>query len=246
MNAQQTLAHLDQVADIATLLEKDSYSSIVCPELKFKFMGEKLSNEFGLKNHSVIDKNLIDIETPLKHLSKHYRQISESIMSDPKNITREYITIIPIQKEMSVFHTKVNPILIENKKIGLYAKTQKVNATRIFQLLKKLNSITNDKAKIIPINDISKNIKLTDREEFILFMIALGKYDKEIAYLLQLVSGVGLTRDAITKIVVRNLYQKFDVVTRSELIMKAHNEGFLDSLPNLLNTENLLKIANFI
>lgn len=246
MNVQQSTSCLNQVINSANLLEKDSYSTILCPEFKFKFIGEKICNELGIKDYSVIDKTLIEIETPLSHLNKHYRHISESVMSDPKNKTREYITIIPMQKEMSVFHSKVNPLIMENKKVGLYVKTNKVNAIGVLPLLRKLNSLTNDKAKMISINNESKTIQLTDREEFILFMIALGKYDKEIAYFLQLVSGVELTRDAITKIVVRNLYQKFDAVTRSELIIKAHSEGFLDSLPKLLTLENSLKIAKYL
>lgn len=244
MNTQQN--HLNQIVSSASLLEKDSYSIICCPEFKFKFIGEKLCSGLEIDKQAVLEQSLEQIDSPISHLNNHYRQISEKVITDSKNRAREYITIIPAAKKMTVFHSKVSPIILEQEKIGLYVKTNKVNAIGIFPLLKRLNTLTDNKAKMIHINKGLEAVKLTEREEFILFMIALGKYDKEISYFLQIVSGVKLTRDAITKIVVRNLYQKFDVVTRSELIIRAHSEGFLERLPELLTPENSLKIAKFL
>ncbi len=244
MNTQQN--NLNQIVNSVSLLEKDSYSIICCPEFKFKFIGEGFCNGLGVDKTDFLEKSLGQIDSPLSHLNSHYRHISEKVITDSNNKAKEYMTIIPSAQDMAVFHSKVSPIILEQEKIGLYVKTNKVNAIGILPLLKRLNTLTNNQAKLMIINKELDSVQLTEREEFILFMIALGKYDKEIAYFLQLISGVELTRDAITKIVVRNLYQKFDAVTRSELIIRAHSEGFLECFPKLLTPENSLKLAKFL
>ncbi len=246
MNTEQNMLTLTQIVNTASLLEKDSYSTICCPEFKLKFVGERLCNDLGSKEHQLLEKRLIEIDSPISHLNNTYRQISEKVFSDPNNKSREFLTLLPSTQNITVYYSKVSPILQHKKKIGLYVKTNKVNAIEILPLLKKLNTLTNNKARLILINESSDNFQLTEREEFILFMIALGKYDKEIAYFLHLITEVELTRDAITKIVVRNLYQKFDAVTRSELITKAHSGGLLNNLPKLLTHENIFKIIKFL
>ncbi len=237
---------LSQIVSATSILEKNSYSVICSPELKFKFIGKQFCDFLCIKEQDVLNKDLSQLNTSLSHLNKTYRQISEKVLLDKKNKSQEYITVVPVNQELEVFHSKVNPIIFEQAKIGLYIKTTKVNAIEMLSLLKRLNSITNNKARVILINQAVHKVQLTDREEFILFMIALGKYDKEIAYFLSLINGIELTRDAITKIVVRNLYQKFDATTRSELVIHAHNEGFLEKLPKLLTMESSLKIAKFL
>lgn len=244
MNLQQN--QLEKVISSASLLEKNSYAIICNQEFKLQFVGQQLCDSIGLPESKILGKSLAQIETPLSHLSHKYREISEKVLNDSSNQAREYLTLIPSAQDISVFHTQVNPLLLDQHKIGLYLKTSKVNAIGILPLLKRLKELSSGKAKMITINQTSESIQLTEREEFILFMIALGKYDKEISYFLELTGGIKLTRDAITKIVVRNLYQKFGVVTRSELIIQAHTKGFLDNLPSLLTPENCLKIAKFL
>lgn len=48
MNVQQASTYLNQRVNSANLLEKDPYSIILCPEFKFKLIGDKFCNGIEL------------------------------------------------------------------------------------------------------------------------------------------------------------------------------------------------------
>ncbi len=243
MNAKYS--YLTQVAKSASLLDKDRYSAICCPDFRFKFVGVSLCKQMGGRSEDILDKRLDEIDSPLNHLYLRYREVSEEILNGYGRKEIEYVTVVPQENEMSFFQSKVSPIVYDEKKVGLYIKTEKVNPVKVISLLKTMPIVRDGRAQMIVVNN-DENVLLSEREEFILFMMLLGKFDKEIAHFLSIVSEIELTKTAITKIITRNLYQKFNVASRSELIMRAVSDGFLDKFPKLLTPPKLLKVSQFL
>ncbi len=240
---------LEQMIQYVSLTEQNSYSTVCSPDLKFQFVGNKFCQQMGYDSQEILNKNLLELDSPIRHLCNHYKKLNEKVLdSATANATREYFSIVPQGDTTLVIHHRAFPVIDiqSNQKIGLFIKANEVNAVKIITLIKHLDTLNDNKAVIINFSNNQNKVSLTEREEFILFLLALGKYDKEIAYLLHMATGVELTKDAITKIVTRSLFQKFNVVTRSELTLIAHEAGYTKKLPKLITNQNMLNIAAFI
>ena len=232
--------NLDQIVACIKMTDSGSLNQICDAQFKFRFMGEGLSNKFEYTAKEVIGKNLSEIESPVQHLSMKYRNIHQNIITNGVNEV-SYLTVIP-ELDYTIIHNSVTPLIENNTLIGIYIKAHQVNSLSSFISIKKvLNNSTGSSAKIIKIVNQRYHSQLTEREELILYLIILGKFDKEIADILSKIYRVNLSRDAIAKCVSRRLYQEFDVVNRSELIIAAYEQGIAETIPKLiLQNHNIL------
>lgn len=74
-------------------------------------------------------------------------------------------------------------------------------------------------------------------------MIVIGKVDKEISEILQLV-GVFLSRAGISKFITRKLFPKVDADSRNKLISQVFYLGLINRVPKLiLNNQQLFKVT---
>lgn len=235
---------LESFSHAVSIIDNNSYSTVCCPEFKFSFAGKLLCEQLGYSEPELLGKVLREFDSPVQHLCDQYRKLHNDVLDHPQPISKECLSIVPVSDDTLILHHKFSPIIVAGQKIGVYQKTTKINAIGAVSLIKKFGELGNRKAKLINISNRQSPPELNDREEFILFLITLGKYDKEIAYYLKLATGVELSRDAITKIVTRNLYPKFNVVTRSDLILAAYNTGFTENLPKLMRTTAILNAVS--
>ena len=85
-------------------------------------------------------------------------------------------------------------------------------------------------------------MKLSRREEQILYLLSLNKSTKDIANILGIIDGKELSYKTILSIINKKLYVKFEVFSVSELISKARSAGLIPFFPqSFVNYEHLIK-----
>lgn len=228
--------HIEQIIEIIKFVqstEKDVSYQICDNRFCFGFVGEKLANQFGYTTEEILGKHLCELDTPVKHLSPEYLKIHTSLPLQPQ-ASINYLTIIPELNHM-IIQNQVTPIINNNSFAGLYIKSSEINSLQSFLPLKEvLGNCVNKAARIIRLTKHPSHKNLTEKEELVLYLIVLGKFDKEIAEILSKIYQSGISRDAITKCVTRRLYAEFDVVNRSELIIEAYKAEIWNHIPKLL------------
>lgn len=235
-------SHLDHVINFLAQNESNSYHQVCDQNLRFRYAGDKVKNLLGQSPSKFMGRNLFEFDSPVQHLSAEFLQLHSGLL-ESKNTKVEYLIYVRTQTGVQLMHNQVNPIIVENKVHGLYIKSQEANPFLNLALLKSgLKQEMN--REIIKINHKLFQHELDIREEFILFMVMLGKLDKQIAGVLNNLYGTTLTAKAITQIVIRKLYPKFNVHSRSDLVTTAYLHGFMQTMPQLLiqNPQMLLEI----
>ena len=81
--------------------------------------------------------------------------------------------------------------------------------------------------KYIPPGNSSNAIRLSPREREILYYLSYNKSAKEIANILSILEKKAISHLTIHSIINKQLYVKFDVMSISELIEKAHSYGII-------------------
>lgn len=82
-------------------------------------------------------------------------------------------------------------------------------------------TLLNDKAGLTVNYDENETIKLTKREYEVLYLLSIGKSTKEIASFISKLEGKKLSHATIDVIINKQLYPKFQVFNRGQLIEKA-------------------------
>ena len=186
----------------------------------------------------IIGKVLSEIPSPIQYLAAKYRAIHIKLLEH--NNSTEYINLIEQGENILVIRNKVHVIVKHNLPIGLFIKAEEIKPFNDFSLGYRAlrSSIGNLKLEqniIYPHNHLNNyKIKLSSREELILFLITIGKQEKEIANILSIIYNELITREAISKLISRNLYTKLNVWNRSNLIEKSLELNILKQFPLLL------------
>ena len=227
------------IQEIVTFLntyEQDSAIHVCDNEFKFRFVGAKLLRSFGLTNENILGKKLHEINLPLANLSRHYARIHLPLLKGTA-ATIEYVTIVP--KYALILHNIVTPIMSNGNRVGLYIKSEKISAvSHRGMFYHKLwiqrgtsnNFISPAHVKVGTINS------LTDNDTIIICALMLGMAEKEVAAALSLLSGTQWSRAGISKVILRSIYPKLKVNSRSHLIMKGFESGILERIaPKLLS-----------
>ena len=173
------------------------------------------------------------------------------MLHDPLILLKEkeahYITYSNYKNKLYIIENKVKPIIANGKVLGIFIDSNsthelsKVDFNIISSL--KNNKIINLKTQKNSSSDI--NIKFI--EDIITFLLVIGFPDKEIANILCQV-GKCISHHAISKIITRNLFSKFNVTSRVQLIKKLYSLGFHKSLPQCLihNVDALQVISSVL
>jgi DNA-binding CsgD family transcriptional regulator len=102
--------------------------------------------------------------------------------------------------------------------------------------LNKLNNCKKSKKQIVyTIGQLHHHKNLSDRQLECLFLLMRGKTSKQIAAILELSPRTIETH-------IEDIKEKFNCQSKSELIEKAINEGFMHVIPESFIAKNLLLI----
>ncbi len=165
---------LESFSNTLSIIDNNSYSTVCCPEFKFRFVGNLLCEQLGYSEPELLGKPLREFDSPVQHLCDQYRKLHNDVLDHSQPISKEYISIVPMSSDTLILHHKLSPIIVDSQTIGVYQKTTKVNAIGVISLIKKFGELGNIKAKLINASSREDKPEFNDREEFILFLITLG------------------------------------------------------------------------
>ncbi len=218
--------------------EANSLNQLCDKDFHFHFIGGGVTKSLGIEHKHAIGKQLRDVSSPLENLTENLAKIHLKLLSSKQNST-EYLVLLPCATETKLIFNHVQKIYTDNEVSGIYIKSQISDYFLLHDMLKNLpEGLNHRQANIINLqNTCSANqVKLNDREALILFLIIIGKPDKQIADVVSQATSTPISKSGITQLVIRNLYSKFNVYSRTDLIAKAHADGYLRIIPNLLMT----------
>lgn len=133
---------------------------------------------------------------------------------------------------------EVEQLRIENENYKTEKKTQEKFLTFIGDISSLIQQYKMDIVnKTMGIKEISKNsifnsIKLTKREEEIIYFLAMGKSPKEISIILTKIYNKTIGTSTINSMINKRLYPKLDVHNISDLIEKATYLKLIPFIPN--------------
>lgn len=196
---------------------------IYCNDLFLKYAGAKLINQ-------VLGKK--DTDFPWGKYADYYRKHELDALSG-----KIYSAIHPAKdglgREILIFNTKASRYDKEKKIVGIVGHVIEIVNPKMLQLnhlLKQTDIIQTEQKYIVGENP--EGIKLTGREEEILFYLLRGKSAKMIAKIL------GISPRTV-EVHIDHLRFKFNCKTKNELFAKAVEQGYFNIIPGSLFTVKL-------
>jgi hypothetical protein len=202
---------------------------------------------------SPIGRRVRDIEVPHAVYVEELKYITATIINT--RTSSKYVLAWVKDSKVFLREHYASPIINDanDEVVGMYVEI------RMFEPCETMNayfSILNNKLhKKLPVptaDTINKTkIKLTSREYEVLFLVVLGKSQKEIADILSKVHEKDVKANSIASIISKQIYPKFEVHNLPNLVEEAIRLNMIDSFPQglmkslgLLNVEFEDQIAN--
>ncbi len=225
------LLTLDLIVKSTNVLLKDTYHQICDKHLNFLFVGDQFASLCSIDQKSFINNNLKDLECDLQSVADKYNFLNGCIING-KRKTVNYLLTFQKENQLYILKNYVTPIIIDNVIQGVFIQTDILNIMTNLGL-DLLFKAANQQILVHDLNllRLKSNKELNDIEEFILFLISIGKTDKEITSALNTI-GQNLSTPALSKFITRKIYPKMMVHSRNQLVNKVFKEGF--SYPKLL------------
>lgn len=223
--------YLEQIVNNVEPILQNTYHQICDTQFRFCYVGEGFANLLGMSTENIIHKKLSEIDCLIQQHSPTYRKLNFPVINN--KLKAHYATIIYLGQDLCIFQNSVRPILSTTGVEGILIETTCTKNQLTNFGLDVLSVIT--KQHVIIYDYIQETIKanLNELEELLLFLIAIGKTDKEITNILKFIR-IYVSSHALSKIITRKLYPKLEVDSRSELINKIFREGLHNNLPRLL------------
>lgn len=176
-----------------------------------------------------------DLDFPWQEYAKVYRMHELDAING-----NTYSTIIPLKsnKDFMLFmHTKSPRLDHNNKIIGIYCHAVEILNADTAELIHTLSNYSPRKLQSYSFERNNVAIKLSTRQTETLFYLLRGKQTKAIAKIMDLSVRT-------VEYYISNIKIKFNCHTKSELIDRATELGFLEQIPNRLSARELLRSIN--
>ncbi len=220
---------LKSIVETFKITHTDSMVQICDTSFRFLFVGNKFAELLGLDPEVIVGKNLSEINCILQPLAANYKELNMPAMSGIGVVN--YYTYGIVNQQFRIAHNLVRPIKIENRTIGIIIETQLLVNPLDFGL-KYLDTICDKELRIQSVSPNNLPNVLNVEEELMVFLILLGKSDKQIAEILSYLH-ISLSSSGVTKLIRRRVYPKLQVETRDQLVNKLFYQGMI-KLPTLL------------
>lgn len=199
----------------------------------------------------IVGKHYFQTQMPGQEYVDEFKKISDTINETGLTATYFIITSTPKTKEKVCFFC-INEIIINphtNDKVGRFGEISPININFLGQIINLTNQFINNSDVKTSFNTKTSITKpqLTTREEEVLFLLLLGKSQKEIANILSKVYSKNIAVTTIGSIINRQLYDKFNAYSLSSLINNAIQLQAIQNIPSgLLKIGEGIFLINFI
>ena len=243
--------YLSQYIKFFTQTHDNTMAVIFDSELIIKYISSKALSLVELTPTS-IGMKVRDLNIPHAIYSDELLLISKTIIET--RTSSKYILAWIKDSKVFLREHYASPIINDqnNEVVGMFVDISIFEPCETmdgyFNILnKKLN--TNF---IKPCDNFDKQkIELTPREYEVLFLLVLGKSQKEIANILSTIYKKELKPNSVASMISKQIYPKFEIFNLANLIEKAIHLNMIDSFPQslmrsigILNVEFEDKIAN--
>ena len=179
---------------------------------------------------NVLGKKISELDS---FIARYYREIGEiSNLAIADGQASQRMIIKGLDNKVIMVEFKTSPIYDDEKLIGLFSIIDTIKVSNHLQLLMSANKMAYFFNGTIASNINLPIINLTSREQEVLFLMVLGKTNKEIGAILQKIySTASPTSSTINSIIHNQLHKKFNTTNISTLIEKAKSGGYLDQIP---------------
>lgn len=227
--------HIDYIVDFLQQTEHDSYNVICDHELRIKFMGNNFQDFATLTNND-LNKLLKETESVLSMVSSQYLEESKKLLAHRTNESN-FLTVLNKDNKTQILQTTMRLVSKNSEVVGVYGKShhevslhkQLFSSDEIQKLLEGTPIVIKPQEQ-----QINKLPDISEKNLIILFLIVMGKIDKQIADFINILYDTQISASGITKIINRSLFSIFNVSSRSALISKAHSMGILNVIPTVL------------
>lgn len=238
------ISSLEQIVDTYNYTYSDSFIQICDNDFYFQFSGKKALAYMETTRNEADNRRLSEISSPIQHLATEYRKINEPVLTG-KAKESIYTTYVKTKQSLVIAQSHVKPIVIKDKIAGLFINNSITNNILNFDFSLLGNNFAENSATITKMDKSNKEHQelFTEIEELIVFLIVIGKVDKEIADLLQ-TAGVFLSRAGVSKLIARKIFPKLNTDTRNQFISQVFYRGLIKGLPAiLLNNQDLFNLT---
>lgn len=234
--------HINNIVDFLQQTEHDSYNVICDHELRLKFMGSNFQ-EFATLDNNDLNKRIKETESVLSLVSNQYHEESKKLLAY-KIEESNFLTLLNKENKTHMLQTTMRLVSKKNEIIGVYGKSQHdISLHKQLFSHSEIQNLLNGTPIVIKTKEqqVNKLPDISEKNLIILFLIVMGKIDKQIADFINILYDTQISASGITKIINRSLFSIFNVSSRSALITKAHSMGILNIIPTVLfkNVNNL-------
>jgi len=232
---------LKTYTDALAVIEGDRMIMAGDTNLNFVYMSSAY-REIIAAGSNMVGKRLKDTKAPGHQHAEHFGKISAAVKKRRKSAVFFVITRLPAFTEKVALLYQLSPIINPHNEelTGLVGELQFVNPDIIFRMFRL--SIPHLSSGAAP----EKRIHLTDREQEVLFLLALGHSYKEIAHILTEVNNKNISPNTVNTIIRRQLFKKFSAYSVRNLLIQVAIQHPIDSVPeSILNLKDGLYELTF-
>lgn len=213
---------------------------IVNAQSKFLYLSYSICADYGIIESEYKNKSYIDLP-PISQIASSC--ISEDLECIQSGKVQQYITSQNHKNEIQLYLKQKTPLVIPgtNEPIGVRVDFFPIYSLGHFKPY--INShITNYKITVDQINE-RNNIKLTEIEELILFLLIMYTKPKIITVHLNSILDKDVSISTVRNIIHQQLLRKFGILNIENLIDKATFLGYDTILPRIMVKQFSIKIA---
>lgn len=229
---------LEEYVRLCSLFYSDSFIVSLDTKQNIVFAGKKYLSVIGKTNEEVIGKSLYSV-TPVP---ENNRKIANTVF--PEAIVKQTTKQIFISNlfhpypDSHILMLLFSPIItIDQQLIAVQLEFTPVEIAYFFQVLIKINK------KIEPCDLPDNDDFLTKRQHQVAFLLCHLSDTAEITKIISLFSPNDITSKTVHNIINRDLFTKFKVTKRQDLIEKLHRMGYNTKMPTSLLSNQFIDLT---
>lgn len=229
---------LNEYIKYCELFYINSFTIVLDMDLNVVFVGEKYLNVINKTRQEVLGKPLY-LTTPIPEHNRNLSKIAFPEAIQNKQTKQVFISnLYHPYPDSHILMLLFSPIL--NKEDNVIASRLDFTPVDISYFLQIL---INANPKITPCEIPSSEQFLTKREHQIAFLLCHCRSTLEITQVLNLFNTKSITQKTVHNIISRYLFVKFEVKTRSKLILKLFENGYDKNIPNSLLSNQFIDLT---